>query len=506
MTLDDLAQVIAGKMTAIENSIGGEVDERLNQRMSDGEFKRSLHEMFAEYIASDSGKEHVRKIRWGADPSDRELVGTKYARMGVSRADIEMLHNIMTAAQESGLNKRGPSEELDKTFQAISSGHYRSTALAKADDERQLDQMREAGRLDALGYERAIRAVEQSYTRAMDTAESGFGSQLIGAQYVGDLWEAARRQSRVFSLFDSFEMTEASTYIPVEVDIPEMLYVGESTSPTASDYTTSKTGSQRVQLTAKKFILHQIYSGELDEDSILPLLGFLRRQAGLSMEHYSDSVVLNGDTTNSGTGNINLDDADPADTKAYLSLDGLRHAWIVDNTANGMNANGAITWSMLNRVRTLMIDDANIVDWGYPTMDGDLIYIADPRTCNYISLLDEVVGMDKYGSNATVLTGEVSRIGRHPLICSQAMRLTEADAKLSTTGGNNTKGQVQVVNRNGFKVGWRRRAMLETERLPGRDQTRLIWSLRFDFGRFTPSGAASGIEASAGIYNISLPS
>jgi HK97 family phage major capsid protein len=497
-TLDELATVVRGKMDSIEAQIGDTVDERLNTRMGDGEFKRSLEEMFKSYIESDSGKEHVRKVRWGSDPSDRELVGTKYARMGMSRTDVELLHNIMTAAQESGLNKRGPSEELTRTFEAISGGHYRSTALARADDERNLERMRRDGKLDHVGYERAI--------RAMDTAESGFGSQLIGAQYVGDLWEAARRQSRVFNLFDSFEMTEASTYIPVEVDIPEMLFVGESTAANSSDYTTSKTGSQRVQLTPKKFIIHQIYSGEMEEDAIVPYLPFLRRQAGLSMEHYSDSVVLNGDTTNAATGNINLDDADPADTKAYLALDGLRHAWIVDNTANGMNANGAVTWSQLNRVRTLMIDDTNIVDWGYPTLSGDLVYVADPRTCNYMSLMDEVLTVDKYGAGATVLTGELARIGPHPLICSQAMRLTEADGKPSTTGGNNTKGQVQVFNRNGFKVGWRRRVVMETERLPGRDQTRLVWSLRFDFARFSPTGAASGIEASAGIYNITLPS
>lgn len=497
-TIEELGQIVRQRLDAIQT----DQDERL----SDTALESHIRSMFDSFIQSPEGAEYVRKVRWGGDASDRELIGTKYARMGLSRMDIELLHNIMTAAQESGMNKRGPSEELTRTFEAISGGHYRSTALAKADDERQLEEMRQAGRLDALGYERAIRAVEQSYTRAMDTAESGFGSQLIGAQYVGELWEAARRQSRVFNLFDSFEMTEATTYIPVEVDIPEMLFVGESTASNSSEYSTSKTGSQRVQLTPSKFVIHQIYSGEMEEDSVIAYLPFLRRQAGLSMEHYSDSLVLNGDTTNAGTGNINLDDADPADTKHYLAQDGLRHAWIVDNTANGMNANGAVTWSQLNRARTLMIDDTNIVDWGYPTMDSDLVYVADPRTCNYISLLDEVISVDKYGSNATVLTGEASRIGRHPLICSQAMRLTEADGKLSTTGANNTKGQVQVFNRNGFKVGWRRRVQLETERLPGRDQSRLIWSLRLAFGRFSPSGAASGIEASAGIYNITLPS
>ncbi len=487
VTLEALAVDIRSRLDAMQDDQA--------ERLSDEALTRAIRTNLDAFLQSDDGAEYVRKIRWGAPAS--ELVGTKYARAGLDRTDIELLHNIMTAAQESNLNKRGPSEELTRTFEAISGGHYRSTALARADDERNLERMRHEGKLDHVGYERAI--------RAMDTAESGFGAQLIGAQYVGEMWEAARRDSRIFALIDSFEMQEATTYIPVEVDIPEMLFVGESTSPTASDYATSKTGSNRVQLTPSKFIIHQIYSGEMDEDSIIPWLPFLRRQAGLSMEHYSDSLVLNGDTTNAGTGNINLDDADPADTKHYLAQDGLRHAWLVDNTGNEINAAGGITWQMLNKQRSLMIDDTNIVDWGHPTVDTDLVHVSDPRTADAVSMLDEVLTVDKYGDRATVLTGEVGRIGRHPHIVSMAMRLTEADGKISTTGGNNTKGQSMVFNRRGFKAGWRRRVMLETERLPGRDQTRLIWSLRLAFARFTPTGSASGIEAAAGIRNITLP-
>jgi len=45
---------------------------------------------------------------------------------------------------------------------------------------------------------------------------------------------------------------------------------------------------------------------------------------------------------------------------------------------------------------------------------------------------------------------------------------------------------------------------VETERLPATDQTRLVYSLRLGFGRFTPTGAASGIEAAAILRNISL--
>jgi hypothetical protein len=112
--------------------------------------------------------------------------------------------------------------------------------------------------------------------------------------------------------------------------------------------------------------------------------------------------------------------------------------------------------------------------------------------------------VDKFGPQATVLTGQLANIGRNPLISSMAMSLTEADGKVSTTAANNTKGQVVAFNRRGLKAGWRRRVKVEVERLPGRDQSRIVYSLRMGLGRYSTTGAASGIEMADVLYNISL--
>ncbi|MEU7904117.1 hypothetical protein [Actinoplanes sp. NPDC049118] len=501
--------------------LGTEVRQRLdaiNEHVSSSTSDEKLRQLMTEAIEGlKDDEEFVRKIRFGAGPADTQLVGTKYARWGLSVSDVEFLHDLMTSQQgtqrKGGGVHPGPSEELTRTFDSISAARYLSADKIQAMDRKAIDDMfpriplaefhgqdRElarAGKYELTGaYQRAI--------RAMDTAESGFGSQLVGAQYVHDLWDAPRKLGRIFPLIDSFEMTDPTAYLPVEVDIPEMLYVTENTANNSSDYTTVKTGSQRVQVDAKKFIIHQMWSGEMEEDSIIPFIPFLRRQAALSVAHYSDSLVLNGDTTNAATGNINLDDADPADTKHYLAFDGIRHAALVDNTANGVSVAGAITLSQLNNLRALMIDTTRLVDWGHPTNSDDLVYVSDPFTADKIAMFDEYLTVDKYGPQATVFNGEAGRILGHRHISSIAMSLTEADGKVSTTGGNNIKGQVAAVNTRGYKVGWRRRVMVETERLPGRDQTRIVYSLRLGMGRFTPTGAASGIESTANAYNISV--
>ncbi len=440
--------------------------------------------------------EFARKMRFGS--GDSRLIGSKFSRHGLGASDIEFLYDLMSARSRAGIG-RGPSEELEGAFRAISDAHYLSEEEIKRIDGRALEE------LYPRVNKKQARALEAAY-RAMDTAESGFGSQLVGAQYVGDLWEAARPDSRVFNLIDTFEMTAPTAYLPVEVDIPEVLLVSENTANNASNYTTTKTGSQRVAVSASKFVIHQMWSGELEEDSIIPFVPFLRAQAAKAIAHYSDSLVLNGDTTNAGTGNINLDDADPADTKHYLAFDGIRHAAIVDNTANLLDAAGALAFTDLRDVRGLLLDPTRLTDWGHPTDMNDLVYVADPQTADHIATFDEVITARQYGAgiNADLLNGEVGRIIGHPVVASMAVSKTEADGKVSTTGANNTKGQVVVFNRRGFKAGWRRRVRVEVERIPATDQTRIVYSMRMGFGRFTPTGAASGIECAAVIYNIAL--
>lgn len=507
VTLDALGQDIRAKLDGISTE--------LSARTSDETIKKLIGNVM-DGLKDDP--EFQRKMRFGQDDGDTKLVGTKYRRWGLGVADIEFLHELQGSLR--GQKKvsapgvyEGPSEDLDKAFTGVSDAYYLPAAEVRKLDRKAIDDLfprlplnlfhgRDASLARAGRWEET--AAYRRATLAMDTAESGFGQQLVGAQYVGDLWEAARRESRVFALIESFEMTDPTAFLPVEVDIPEMLFVSESTANNSANYATVKTGSNRVQVNAKKFLIHQMWSGEMEEDSIIPFVPFLRRQAATSIAHYSDSLVLNGDDTASATGNINSDDAAPAATKHYLSFDGVRHAALVDNTANDNDAAGSYpTLALLHTLRGDMLDKTRLVDWGHPADPNDLVYVADPETGDRIALIDEVLTVDKYGPQATVLTGEVLKIARYPLVGSMAMSLTAADGKSDTaTPANNIRGQVVAFNRRGFKTGWRRRVMVETERLPATDQTRLVYSLRLGFGRFTPTGAASGIEAAATLRNL----
>lgn len=428
--------------------------------------RTAVQEAGAELLANADAK------RYRTEPGGAEgaalLRGTVYERMGVDLAGVELIHDIMEAGRARDPRIAGPNEKTRGIVEA---------------------------------------ARKQ---RSLDTAESGFGAQLVpDAIYVPSLWEAARQQyGTIMSLVETRAMSGPIEKHPVIASTPTMLFYGETTDAVASAtaFTTIKPGTNEVTLTAKKFIGMVEYSGELVEDSLVPLVGLINQALARSQAKTMDYLILNGDTTNAGTGNINLDDADPADTLYYLAADGARHAAIVDNTANAVNVGAAITYADLIKLPTLMLDRTYDQHWGRPDMPNELVYVGTPELDNDILNLGEVVNarasQGLLPEASAPLRGELLRIGRHPYYSHPGMSMTKADGKVSTTANNNTLGQILCLNTRGLLMGTRRVAQLEVERHPRVDMWSIVLSTRVALGRYTPTGAASGIEWSTVAYNI----
>ncbi len=338
--------------------------------------------------------------------------------------------------------------------------------------------------------------------RAMDTAETGFGLQLIGAQYESDMWRAARASDPLLGLIRSIPMTAPVTYVPIDGALPEMLLLGESTSASASAYTTSKTTTNRATLTAKKFGINQVWSGELDQDSIVAFTPFLRDMLFKSAAHFLASSYYNGDLTNAATGNINLDDADPADTKHYLAYDGIRHTWLVDTTANGKDMAGVLDPKEIDRARGKLNITTDDVDgapdnqnWGADA--SKLVLVCDWDSYMNLIDLDVVTTVDKYGPSATVLTGELGRYKGIRVFSPAYASKTEADGKAADSEASNTKGQISVFNTDALLAGQRAGISLYFDRIQRTDQFLFEMYTRQAFTRF-------GTNVAAGIYNITV--
>lgn len=327
--------------------------------------------------------------------------------------------------------------------------------------------------------------------KALDTATSDEGADYIATALASEIWATIHLDAKIAPLFTFLEMPTDPYKLPVDSTLPEMFYVGESLVYNASDFPENAPATGYKQLDAKKFVIHCMYSGELDEDSIIPVLPFIRSQLVTSALHGIDNVILNGDTVATATGNINLDDAEPESTKNYLSMDGLRKLALVTNTAN-KSADASIatlTAAGFNLLRGLM------VNWGITP--SDLAFIVDVGTYLKAVALTEVKTVDQYGSQATILMGELAKIFGIPIIVSEEMSKTEADGKVCKTPASNTKGQICLVNRRGWLGGWRRKLKIETERIIATDQYRIVGTLRFALINFDTEVSAVG-------YNITV--
>lgn len=406
--------------------------------------------------------------------ADAGTAGSKFA--GLSGSDVAFLHDLVKSGAVLGLK---PSEELANAAKALN----RPALITPASKHGNF----------------------RPWTKAtLNEGASGYGQQLVPVQYVSELWDAARERSKLFGLIRSFEMTAPSAYLPVAADLPEPDLVSENTTANSFRAETSRAGSNNVAVTAKTMLFNQVFTEELEEDSLIPFVPFLREMLANAVAFYSDAVILNGDTTNAATGNINSDDADPADTKYYLAFDGLRHVGLVDNTANGSDCGGALSLAKLAALKGLMIDKTYLIDWGHPANADDLIFVCDPGSADAIGLLDQAVTVDKFGPQAGVKVGQVANILGNPVIATMAMGLTEADGKISSTAANNTKGQVVLLNRQAFAVGIRKEISFDLVRDPRMGQISLVSRFRLGFGRYAPSGSASSINGAAVLYNISL--
>ena len=135
------------------------------------------------------------------------------------------------------------------------------------------------------------------------------------------------------------------------------------------------------------------------------------------------------------------------------------------------------------------------INWG--TNPRELRLVMDWST--YMAMLDadKVTTVDKYGDNATVLTGELGNYAGIPIISPSYATKTEADGKASGTESNNTKGQITLFNPNGFLQGVRREQQLFFDRIPGRDQFRFELYTRRALNRW-------GANVAAGIRDITV--
>lgn len=333
--------------------------------------------------------------------------------------------------------------------------------------------------------------LNDAIAKALDATTAGAGDEYVPTGMAAELWNDMFLASKVVGTIGTVPMPTDPWDMPLGWGALTWRKGTPNTATTAQNPATAKS-----TMTATEILAEVNWAYDLDEDSIVAVLPTLRQEVGRSGAEAADAFVINADATDANTGNINSDDANPDDDSYYLSngQDGLRHVFLVDNTAQDTNvANTLADTDMRTGLAKLGAYGADV---------SRLVLVADAVT--YIKSLmglTNVATVDKFGPNATVLTGQLAAYSGIPIVVSSSVARTDADGKYTTTSpaSNDTKGTIIAFHRDMWRVGFRRQLLIEMDKLIQKRQLIMVVSFRM---AVAARGTRNAITHTTGWHNI----
>lgn len=330
----------------------------------------------------------------------------------------------------------------------------------------------------------ALKSFKQfsEFARAMDSSTSGEGSDWIPTAMSGNLIQQVRLELKLAALFDEIIMPTPSFTIDTQGAATEAEYVGQTTAVVSAVDTNEQTpGTGSMTFTARKLRGRYQLSQELNEDAALAIIPYAKQELVYSIARATEKAIANGDTTSThfDTGYT----VGARDARRFCK--GLRYY------ANSLRATKGAecgTYSLAN----LRKGRAAMGKYGVYTSDlvlltslaGYLYRLLNPEEITQIQTLD------KYGPNATILSGEVLKVDNVPVIVSDSIG-DNLDANGLYTNAGVTDRTVQLwVNRRMWKRGIRRGVEVTADKDNLNDVWQLVAYFRGDFQPVTTPSAS----------------
>lgn len=281
------------------------------------------------------------------------------------------------------------------------------------------------------------------FKKALDTAESGGGSDWIPTDFSTNLYELVRVSGQVQSLFPQVDMPSNPYKLPIQVGRLMTFKGAEQTAASSqtaiSDgHTANITGNQT--LTAVNHNTMVPVSKHLEEDSIVPMLPFLRQEIITALAEGREDCILNGDIVSGSHEDTDVSSSGDR-RKMWTGLRALSH----DTSGRAVDLSEFTVSTVLDLIGVM--GKYGLRPEESPIITGIKGYL---QFCK----LPEVRTLDKYGPGAIVLNGELARFLGRPIIVSEFVR-EDLDSN-GIYGSGQTKTCFHVANRRGFVMGIRR--------------------------------------------------
>jgi hypothetical protein len=409
-------------------------------------------------------------------PHVREFKDQKYDSLGA--ADMALMHGILTEVKARNWDPRNEDYLKSMAYKAFS-------------EESKGNEPAHAG-IKSLGIKTAG-DIEGSTL-------ASYGDEWAGILYSSALWEKIRAGSQIVAKIPTIEVPQGveSMRIPIEGTDPTWYKVAQaSTLPTTeatgwpnATITNSNVGTPtNLTLTPAKLGARVMWTGEMEEDSMVAWMPTLRAQLEKSGAEALEYVVIDGDTATTASTNINDVDTTPTATDAFLMANGFRCLAIRINTAQLRTAGGLTVDDYLETLKLMGTAGMNGAD---PTKTD---FIIDPWVHWASMQLAEVKTKDIYGA-PTLENGLLSGLWGRKIYVSYQMCTAGVKGATVTTAAymnksevtgyidqtdeaDNAYGTILAVRWDQWKLGWKRRMTLETTRIARADVTEIVAMCRF---------------------------
>ncbi len=273
---------------------------------------------------------------------------------------------------------------------------------------------------------------------------------------------------KIEALFPKITMPEnRNTFsIPAVVDNVQAYLIAPGDDAVASAIAAAKVSfaTQRIKTLVG-------VTDQADFETVTMMTELVKQRLVKQLAKASEDAIINGDTS-IATAN--------SPRKAFDGL--LKMALDAGNTADGGGAAPTAAKIMEGRTK-LGVYGVNI---------NDLAIVCDFQTGFKLLELTEVTTVDKFGPQATILTGEIGKIWGIPIVISEYIR-HDLDADGTDTSGTGTLTVMLFVNRGYFAVADRGSVVVETERQAVSSTTLYVGRRDVDFKK--TSATATPVSA-----------
>lgn len=301
------------------------------------------------------------------------------------------------------------------------------------------------------------------------------------SNFSSNIYTEMEQQLIIANMFNRLSVDAKTFRVPVadeDTDGDVAMFKSGTFATGVGDLTNVPTSNQNtissVEFTPHKFMATTHLAKDEEEDNILPLLDFLRQSATRRLARAIDKSILRG------TGALTGFTASPTNS---ISV-GAGYASVITGIAKlaATASLGVSTGSSTDKADPSDIAAARSAMGKYGLQLGnDLVYVTSIEGYNNLVTTSDFRTVDKFGPNATYLTGSVGAVYGIPIVISEFLDV------VGTTG--NQIGT--LLYKPGFMIAERRGIEIESEYEARQQVTAMYMSTRFDFKALTTNSGAA---------------